>query len=224
MYNTDMPTRADLPSSGQLLRSTIIAAGIAAALLVTVVLPSEYGIDPTGAGRALGLTEMGQIKTQLAEEAEADRANDQGVQIPAVPVTPGSPANPEQRSSLLGSLFAQLVIGSAHAQGAPGAKSQEFSVTLKPGEGTEVKADMKKGAKITYAWKVAGGTVNHDTHGAGPGGEVSYSKGRSVPGDEGELTAAFDGNHGWFWRNRGSAPVTVTLTASGDFGSLKQAK
>ncbi|WP_262267430.1 transmembrane anchor protein [Microvirga yunnanensis] len=221
MYNTDMPTRAQLPSSAQLVRSTLIAAGVAAALLVTVVLPSEYGIDPTGVGRALGLTEMGEIKTQLAEEAEADRAKDQA---PSAPMTPSTPA-PEQRSSLLGSIFAQLFIGSAQAQTPAAAKSQEISVTLQPGEGTEVKADMKQGAKLTYSWKVEGGTVNHDTHGAGPGGkEVSYSKGRGVPGDEGELTAGFDGGHGWFWRNRGSAPVTVKLTASGDFGSLKQAK
>ena len=223
MYNTDMPTRAQLPSSAQLVRSTVIAAGVAAALLVTVVLPSEYGIDPTGVGRALGLTEMGEIKTQLAEEAEAeaDRAKDQA---PSAPMTPATPA-PEQRSSLLGSIFAQLVIGSAQAQTPAAAKSQEISVTLQPGEGTEVKADMKQGAKLTYSWKVEGGTVNHDTHGAGPGGkEVSYSKGRGVPGDEGELTAGFDGGHGWFWRNRGSAPVTVKLIASGDFGSLKQAK
>jgi hypothetical protein len=223
MYNTDMPSRADLPSSAQLLRSTLIAAGVAAALLVTVVLPSEYGIDPTGAGRALGLAEMGEIKTQLAEEAEADRAKDQAGQTPAAPGLPTTPA-PEQRSSLLGAIFAQFVIGSAHAQ-TQGAKSQEISVTLQPGEGTEVKADMKQGAKLTYSWKVEGGTVNHDTHGAGPGGkEVSYSKGRGVPGDEGELTAGFDGGHGWFWRNRGSAPVTVRLTASGDFGSLKHMK
>lgn len=221
MYNTDMPSRAELPSSAQLLRSTIIAAGVAAALLVTVVLPSEYGIDPTGAGRALGLTEMGEIKTQLAEEAEADRAKDQAGQVPAAPGAPATPA-PDQRSSVLGSIFAQLVIGSAQAQ-TPAVKSQEFSVTLKPGEGAEVKANMKKGAKLTYAWKVEGGAVNHDTHADGPGGnEISYSKGRGVPGDEGELTAAFDGNHGWFWRNRGSAPVTVRLTASGDFGSLQR--
>jgi len=225
MYNTDMPTRADLPSSAQLVRSTIIAAGVAAALLVTVVLPSEFGVDPTGAGRALGLTEMGETKSQLAEEAEANRAKDQAIQTPTTPVAPATSAAPEQRSSLLGSIFAQFVIGSAHAQTTPAAKSQEVSVTLKPGEGTEVKADMKKGAKLTYSWKVEGGTVNHDTHGDGLGGnEISYSKGRGVPGDEGELTAAFDGNHGWFWRNRGSAPVTVKLTASGDFGSLKQAK
>src|SRR5215218_346045 len=151
MYNTDMPTRAELPTSAQLVRSTLIAAGVAAALLVTVVLPSEYGIDPTGAGRALGLAEMGEIKTQLHEEAEADRAKDQANQAPAAPVAPTTPA-PEQRSSLLGAIVAQLVIGSAQAQ-TPAAKSEKISVTLQPGEGTEVKADMRKGARLTYSWR-----------------------------------------------------------------------
>ena len=222
MYNTDMPTRAELPTSAQLLRSTLIAAGVATALLVTVVLPSEYAIDPTGAGRALGLTEMGQIKTQLAAEAEADQAKDQAGQAPAAPA---SPVPPGQRSSLLGSIFAQLVIGSAHAQtAAASTNSGEISVDLKAGEGAEVKMDMKKGAKATYSWTVEGGTVNHDTHGDGSGNQISYSKGRGVPGDKGELVAAFDGNHGWFWRNRGSTPVTVKLTASGSFGSLTRAK
>jgi hypothetical protein len=73
MYNTDLPSRADLPSSARLLRSTIIAAVGAAAILVTVVLPADYGIDPTGAGRLLGLTDMGETKTRLATEAEEDR-------------------------------------------------------------------------------------------------------------------------------------------------------
>jgi hypothetical protein len=133
---------------------------------------------------------------------------------------------PERRSSLFGAVLAQLVIGPAAAQTAtPSVKSEEVSVTLKPGEGTEVKMDMRMGAKVTYAWKSEGGTVNYDTHGeSGDSEQHSYSKGRSVPGDEGELVAAFDGNHGWFWRNRGSAPVTVKLTASGEFGTLKQAK
>lgn len=74
MYNTDMPGRADLPTTRQLIRSTLIALAAAAALLVTVVLPAEYAVDPTGAGRLLGLTRMGEIKQQLAEEAAADAA------------------------------------------------------------------------------------------------------------------------------------------------------
>src|SRR3546814_17950651 len=51
-----------------------------------VVLPSEYGIDPTGIGRVIGLTEMGAIKMQLAEEAAADAALD--AQLAATTGTP----------------------------------------------------------------------------------------------------------------------------------------
>jgi hypothetical protein len=59
MYNSDNPTRAELPTSGQLLRSTVIAVITAGVLLITIVLPAEYGIDPTGVGQALGLKQMG---------------------------------------------------------------------------------------------------------------------------------------------------------------------
>ena len=47
MYNSK-PAEGDLPTSRQLGRTTAIAAGIAIILLVGVVMPSEYGIDPTG--------------------------------------------------------------------------------------------------------------------------------------------------------------------------------
>jgi hypothetical protein len=73
MYNTDLPTRAELPSAMKLMQSTILAAIVALTLLITIVMPSEYGIDPTGVGRLLGLKQMGEIKTQLAEESATDR-------------------------------------------------------------------------------------------------------------------------------------------------------
>ena len=74
MYNSDTPSQAELPSSNQLIKSTILAAIAAIVILFTVVLPAEYGIDPTGVGKLLRLTEMGQVKQQLAEEAAADAA------------------------------------------------------------------------------------------------------------------------------------------------------
>jgi hypothetical protein len=226
MYNTDMPNRAALPTSRQLLRSTLIAAVTALILLVTVVLPAEYGIDPTGVGRALGLAEMGEIKTQLAEEAEADRLRDQ---VPTAPpegqAVPRS--LPDQRSGLVGAILARLLVSPAAAQatGAGAARLDEITVTLEPGQGAEVKVGMRKGARTTYAWTVEGGIVNHDTHGepfGKPDDTHSYAKGRGVGGDEGVLTAAFDGNHGWFWRNRGDRPVTVRLTTSGDYESFRR--
>ena len=63
-------------SPRRLLRSTLIALAVAGLLLVTIVLPAEYGIHPTGVGRVLGLTRMGEIKTRLAKEAAADAAAD----------------------------------------------------------------------------------------------------------------------------------------------------
>lgn len=43
------------PSPATLARATLGALVAAAVVLVTVVLPAEYGIDPTGIGEALGL-------------------------------------------------------------------------------------------------------------------------------------------------------------------------
>ncbi|HKO97330.1 MAG TPA: hypothetical protein VJU86_10080 [Pyrinomonadaceae bacterium] len=199
MYNSDLPTRAELPSSKRLLRSTIIALIVATILLLTIVLPAEYGIDPTRVGRVLGLTKMGEIKTQLADEAARDRAADE-VQTAAPQKTDSRPAKPVADE-----------------------KSDELSVTLKPGEGAEIKLAMSKGAKARYEWRSAGGRVNHDTHGDGPGGAThSFSKGREVETDSGELVAPFDGNHGWFWRNRTDGEVTVTLKVSGEYSSVKR--
>lgn len=52
MFNSQRPRPEDLPSNAQLLKATLGAAIAAGAILVTVVLPSEYAIDPTGIGRA----------------------------------------------------------------------------------------------------------------------------------------------------------------------------
>jgi len=98
-----------------------------------------------------------------------------------------------------------------------------MSITLKPGEGAEVKMVMVRGAKVNFSWAVTGGVVNFDLHGDGGGQETSYQKGRGVPGADGVLEAAFDGNHGWFWRNRGTSDVTVTLRTSGSYAEIKRA-
>ena len=218
MYNSDTPTRAELPTSAQLLKSTIIAIVSAIAILVAIVLPSEYGIDPTGAGRMLGLAEMGEIKTQLAEEAEADPIREQQNATPAsLPATP--PAAPQQGSSLLDRIYAEFLVSSAHAQEM---RNDEMSVTLAPGEGAEIKLVMLKGAQVNFTWNSDSAPVNFDLHGDGGGENISYEKGRGVAEDEGVLEAAFDGNHGWFWRNRTGAPVTVTLKTSGAYSDIKR--
>lgn len=219
MFNVKVDL-SDLPTPAQLFRSSVIAAAVAALLSIGVVLPAEYGVDPTGMGRLTGLTEMGEIKVQLAKEAAADRALDR--EQGRAP----TPAGLDKRSGLLGSVLAELWVRPAVAQTAPAARTQEMSVTLKPNEGAEIKLDMKKGAKASYAWSVSGGgNVNYDMHGEphnAPNSTHSYKKGRFTEADKGVLEAKFDGNHGWFWRNRSGKEVTVTVRAEGDFGAMKR--
>ncbi len=219
MYNTDFPTRAELPSSQQLLRSTIIAIIIAVVLLVTVVLPSEYGIDPIGIGRVLGLTQMGEIKRTLATEAQSDNAANAS-QRASVQTGNTSPQPPAQATQNVATQPAQTA-----TETKPDVKTDEMSVTLKPGEGNEVKLEMSKGEKATYEWSTAGGAVNHDLHGEGANNAfISYKKGTQSERDAGELTAAFDGSHGWFWRNRTGGDVTVTVKTTGEYRSIKRMK
>lgn len=229
MYNTDMPSRHELPSSAKLIRSTIIAAIVALVLLVTVVMPAEYALDPTGAGRLLGLTEMGEIKQQLADEAAADdSAADEAAQLTAVPaatqeasaelVAPAqqTAAVPEPQTALPGATPAAAAAAQSEWQ-------DEVRVVLTPGEGTEYKLTMEEGATASFHWVTEGGPVNFDTHGDGGGQSISYVKGRGVAEDEGELEAAFTGNHGWFFRNRNSNDITLVLRTRGNYGELKRA-
>ncbi|MDP2015390.1 transmembrane anchor protein [Hydrogenophaga sp.] len=214
MYNSDTPTRAELPSSKQLLRSTILAAASALVLLVAVVLPAEYGIDPTGIGRVLRMTDMGEIKQQLAAEAAADAA-----------AAPAAPAQVASTAVAMASANAAHPTAPAAVAAAPKIEwRDEMPVTLTPGEGTEIKLKMVQGAKAQYSWIVEGGEVNFDTHGDAPGKSISYEKGRGVAADEGVLEAAFTGNHGWYWRNRGQANVKVILRARGDYTDIKRMK
>lgn len=205
MYNSDTPLQAELPSSKQLIKSTILAAIAAIVILFTVVLPAEYGIDPTGVGKLLRLTEMGQVKQQLAEEAAADAA---GL------VATGTSDIDNMTEQTINTTPTDTTV-------ADGQWRDEIPFTLTPGEGIEIKMKMSEGDKANYSWAVTGGEVNFDTHGDALGKAISYEKGRGVASDEGVLEAAFTGNHGWFWRNRGDSDVQVVLRTRGDYSTIK---
>ncbi|MDC8454768.1 hypothetical protein [Marinobacter sp. DS40M6] len=225
MYNTDIPNREELPSTAKLVRSTIIAAIVALFLLVTVVMPAEYALDPTGAGRLLGLTEMGEIKEQLAEEAAADEAAQMVAVQPSAEQKAAETTKPVQETASAPEPELAPAEKEPASEPTP-AESQwqdEVRVVLTPGEGTEFKLTMEEGATARFSWVSEGGPINFDTHGDGGGQSISYKKGRGVPEDEGELVAAFTGNHGWFFRNRNDNNITLVLRTSGDYGELRKA-
>lgn len=205
MYNANRPDASELPSTARLLKSTGLAVVIASALLVTVVLPAEYGVDPTRVGSLLGLTEMGRIKMQLADEAEAEEAG-----LAAAVSAPAAVA-------------ATAPVTTAGTTSAPiGQRSDETVITLAPDQGAEIKLVMEDGARVSFTWSSSGGAVNFDTHADRPGTPYhGYGKG-SEQRVEGELVAAFTGSHGWFWRNRTGEPVTITLNTTGDYTEVKR--
>jgi hypothetical protein len=246
MYNAPQPKIEDLPTSAQLRRSTIIAALSAVAIGTMVYLPAEYGSDPTGVGSVLGLTQMGEIKQQLYAEAEADELA--ASQITTALATP-EPDPASRQDAIEGQLTAMaLAVEVDQLAAAPppepvaSAPEQvimptpqtvpdvtetvapiwrdEVSYTLAPTEGVEVKLVMEAGAVAEFYWTANGSVVAYDTHGDGDS-SISYEKGRGVADQAGTLTAAFNGNHGWFWRNRTEATVTITLFVRGNYSEMK---
>lgn len=194
-------------------------------LLYTVVLPSEYGVDPTGIGRVLGLTEMGETKTRLAREAAEDAAATQAMQTTPPSSAAVAPAVASAPAAATPTHAAAAVPAAQPAAAASATEwRDEMSFTLTPGQGTEIKLKMKEGEKARYDWQVQGGVVNFDTHGDALGRSISYEKGRAVTTDEGELVAAFTGNHGWYWRNRGAGDVTVVLRTGGAYSDIRRMK
>lgn len=212
MFNSQMPDLADLPTSRQLVRSTLLAAAAAGAILIAVVWPAEFGVDPTGIGRTLGLTQMGEIKALLAREADADAA----APAPAAGTASASRSAPPSTAE-------PTTVAAAEAPPAVAARQDRMSVTLAPGQGAEIKVKAAKGIPINYDWSVSVGRVNYDTHADAPGISYhGYGKGQQSAGERGILIAAFDGSHGWFWRNRSAVPVTVTLHTNGGYSAIRR--
>ena len=171
-----------------------LAAGaallVAGLILVTIVLPAEYGVDPLGTGVRLGLVELGLTGQRVAELEAAAATGGAGGEA-------GQPIiAPQER----------------------GFNQETIEFRLAPREGMEYKYRLDKGEALLYSWH-ATAPVNYELHaepdGAPRGYAQSYEKKNATSQASGTLTAPFSGIHGWFWENTTDQPITVTLTASG---------
>jgi hypothetical protein len=184
-----------------------LAAVIAAVMLVLFVLPAEYGIDVTGVGKALGLTDLA-TSTRTIEITDVTGGNENitQVEIPDTgdPVPLPNPAVYQNESAPPQTRTLQVVI---------------------PAEGeTEVKVKMQTGKVIVFSWQTDQGDVYVDYHGHDPAISpdfwVRYNEQQEGAGNNGSLTAPFAGEHGWFWLNYNEFPVTITLTVTGYFDDI----
>lgn len=222
-------------SPGGLVRSTFGSMAAAFFILILFWLPSEYGVDPTGVGRLLGLTQMGEIKQQLyAEAADEDAVLAAQAAAERVSADPALLARLDALEGQVSDIADALGVATASPVSVPQAVPSvtempepaapqwrdEVSYTLSPAQGIEIKLAMTEGARAIFAWTANGSVLNYDTHGDGGWKSISYEQGRGVPEQTGELVAAFDGKHGWFWRNRTESAVKLTLRIRGDYSEL----
>lgn len=199
-----------------LLRGSAYAAGIAGIVLAVAVLPAEYGIDPTGLGKVLGLTGMHSVAATTAPAVMASTTA-------ALPATASSDATAKKASTIAAPGEARAVT-IASAQATP-YRVDTMEITLPPGRGLEVKTKLAKGATLIYSWKTKGGEVlHHDFHGEpvnAKGDEFeSFILENDVSESRGSLIAPFSGVHGWYWKNKSQAPITLVLNASGFYTDL----
>ena len=186
------PAPGELPTARQLNRATAIAFGIAAVLLVAVVLPAEFGIDPTRVGRVLGLTAMGEMKSAATDTA-ATAADDGDLTLDPEPAPTYSLQTGEQSVTL-----------------APG-EGREIKAKMQAGAEFDY-VWSTDGTAVHYE-------LHGEPDGARNGEYTSYDIGTSS-GKQGEFRAPFAGTQGWYWRNDSAKPVTVKVKAIGTWASF----
>jgi hypothetical protein len=193
------------PSAKRLYRSIVLSIVAAAVLLVLVILPAEYGIDPTGLGSRMGLTAIhGPARTLQIQDVTGGNEKYREVAIP----DPGQPV------PLPNPAVVQLKTADA--------STRTMTIHLGTDQETEIKAVLDPAQVILFSW-TADGEVYTDFHGHEPGvGDafVRYEEQQSGQEGRGSLVAPFKGEHGWFWVNLAGKPVTITLTVTGYFNDI----
>jgi len=163
--------------------TALLVAGL---LLVIAVLPAEYGVDPLGIGRRLGLTAMNDVKKELDAFQTSRAGSAAGTATIA----------PQERAYQNETVEFKL---------APG-DSIEYKYRLDKGEA--LLYSWTATGPVNYE-------LHAEPDGAPRGYAESYEKREAKATASGTLTAPFSGIHGWYWENAGKADVTVTLSAAG---------
>ena len=174
---------------GQAREKTSAAIGVALLVaglaLVVGVLPAEFGVDPTGIGRRLGLLELSAVKQQVAAIEGARGATPTGQTV--VPSE-----RPFQRETVTFALAPREFV--------------EYKYRLDTGQSLLYSWNATGAVNLEF---------HAEPDGAPKGYAETYEKRSSITGASGTLVAPFAGIHGWFWENTTDAPITVTLSSAG---------
>jgi hypothetical protein len=188
----DVPTRHE-PSPRSLIKASGLALIAATVVLVAAVLPAEYGIDPLGTGKALGLTALsGTVAEPVAPPA--------GVKVAPVQEGPFAlyPAQFKVDAR-------ELVLGPY--------EYVEYKYHLE--QGAAMLFSWHASDDVMHDF--------HGDRDGEPSSKAAQSfDARPRRQADGSFTAPFTGIHGWYWENPGGGTVTVNVVTAGFYASAHQ--
>ncbi|RTY67667.1 hypothetical protein [Flavobacterium sp. LB2P53] len=193
----------------QIIKAVIFALLLSVLILVSAVLPAEYGMDPIGTGKLFGFS-----KLYVPADADDGLATITGKTFPLIkmekagsgpeverPIEANNPAPEKQYAE----------------------REDTVEVIVPAGKGIEYKIYMLKYGKMKYEWTTNKGIVYFDFH-----GEVKQAKETNDVYFEsytlaysnnmvGTFYAPYEGKHGWFFRNNEKTAITVTIKLKGQY-------
>lgn len=210
MSENNSNNEVEAPSASNLLKATTATIIGAFILLVLVVLPAEYGVDPTGFGNLTGLSDLAEEPYEIVEFTDIIGGNEviREVEIPLF----GDPV--------------PLPNPSVFQDQAEEAQSMSMTIELGAFEQTEIKTVLDEGKVIIYDWQVVDDKlVYFDFHGHeesfGPEFFVRYKERQEgLNKSSGSLTAPFYGEHGWLFFNINEEPISITLNVTGYYNEI----
>ncbi len=185
---TDQPQ----PTRSELLRATGIALAVAIVLLVTTILPAEYGVDPVGVGGILGLDKL-----------NVASANEEEI-VPDVQGLPLAGTALSRATTNLRKDSVTVVV--------PAYEGVELKAEMQVGQ--SLAFDWRTDGETLYT------DMHGEPPNAGENEFTSYWKENQQSAGQGTLIAQFEGTHGWYWQNMSEEDITVTIDASGFYQNI----
>lgn len=184
-----------LPSKAELIRATFIALAVAIVLLVTTILPAEYGVDPVGVGKVLGLDKLNVASTANAAEIVPVEVEG-GIDLPALARSTGAVKSETVKVTV------------------PAYEGIELKADMSAGQ--SIVFDWKTDGAPLYT------DMHGEPPDPAENEFTSYWKENEQLAGQGMLLARFDGTHGWYWQNMTEEPVTVTIAVSGFYQGIHE--
>lgn len=193
----------------QLIKSVILAFIVGGIVLVTSVLPAEYGIDPLGTGKLFGFDKL----YQEEETITTSFLNFKKIKMEKIGSNANVPKPIEANNSAPENQYPE--------------KEDVITVIVPAKKGIEYKFKILKYGSVKYEWSTNKGIVYIDFHGEvlqeNPPKNIFYESYTLAYSNNmaGTLTAPFEGKHGWYFRNETNEEIIVSLKLKGQYELFK---